>query len=268
MKLHHKQLSTITLLVFIVLSTHAQAQVKRFKAADSKGVTATRDDNSIYLKIDADIKSPIVIPRLAAPLHSMHWQGVEGDADALLKPSTDTWSVQWKNRPQNAETLVLKFDATPLLISEIKPIEASGDGSYYLPAHKAILDGEKIRYEPQPQKNTVGFWVGKQDSAGWDFKLDKPGRFNVAILQGCGKGQGGSATMSFLLPRFKMQVSSVDFDVLETGHFQNFHWRTLGEIDLTDTGEFHLIVVPRKFNKAALMDIRAIHLIRLPDKKK
>ncbi len=30
------------------------------------------------------------------------------------------------------------------------------------------------------------------DSASWEFTVTKPGKFTVEVLQGCGKGQGGS----------------------------------------------------------------------------
>ena len=244
----------------------ADTKAERFEAADSEGVTATRDDTTVYLKIGADVKGPIAIPRLAAPVSSMHWQGFE-EGGITLKPNLDTWDIHWADRPHDALTLVLKFDAKPLLLREVEPIESTGDGSFYLPAHFAKTYGEKVRYEPQTYKNTVGFWVGKKDQAVWKIQLDRPGRFNVAVLQGCGKGHGGSlATMSFASP-VKDITPTIDFEVVETGHWQNFRWVQLGEIELRHKGEVEVAVAPKQIKKAALMDIRAIHLIRLPDKK-
>ena len=155
-----------------------------------------------------------------------------------------------------------------MLPSELKPIKPTSDGSFELFAHFASTHGEKLRYEPQPFKNTVGYWTGKKDYAAWTIQLDKPGRFNVAVLQGCGKGQGGSqAIMSFIAP-VKDTTPTIEFDVVETGHFQNFLWVHLGEVELRHRGAVEINVAPKQIKKAALMDIRAIHLIRLPDKKK
>ncbi|MEM9348555.1 MAG: hypothetical protein AAGB26_18450 [Planctomycetota bacterium] len=239
-----------------------------------------RDENTLFLQIEADVKSPITIPRLAAPLRSMHWsdkdKGKSVADDITLKPGTDTWEIHWKNRPDDQvlldgkAMLVLEFDDEPLLLSEVKPVKATGDGSFYLPAHLAITRGEKVRYEPQTFKNTVGFWVGKNDSAHWTIRLDKPGRFNVAVLQGCGKGHGGSTAQMMLKPDkpAKSTETWLDFQVKETGHWQNFQWVQLGEIELADAAKVEIVVAPKQIKKAALMDIRAIHLIRLPDRKR
>lgn len=244
---------------------------KRFEAADSEGVQASRDHELVYLSIDAKVKGPISIPRLAAPLHSiksLSESSEDAPADRTqfkIKPEQDRWLISWDRRPEGPTMLVLKFDDEPLLIDEVKPIRPIGDGSFFLPAHLAKTYGEKIRYEPQPNKNTVGYWTGKKDAATWAVQLDKPGRFNVAVLQGCGKGQGGSqAIMQFSIPVKDVQPE-ITFDVVETGHFQNFKWVQLGEVELRHAGEIEISVLPKQIKKAALMDIRAIHLIRLPD---
>ena len=243
------------------------AKPERFKAADSEGVKASRDETTLYLNLDADVKSPITIPRLAAPLQSMAWQGVESDAGLALKPGTDTWQISWKDRPEGAAKLVLTFGTPPLLMNEIKPIRKGSDGSFYLPAHLATTFGQKVRYEPQPNKNTVGYWTEKENSATWSIQLDRPGRFNVAVLQGCGKGQGGSKAILICHQPKGSPIDSQVFYAQETGHFQNFQWRHLDEIEFDAAGEMKIKVMSLNIKKNALMDIRAIHLIRLPDKK-
>lgn len=259
----------IFFLALLTPTEPAEAEPKRFKAADAEGVTASRDATTLYLEVDPEVKGPIRIPRLAAPVVLMTWRGSITDDGIKLRPEPDHWVINWNNRPAEDATLMIQFGSEPLLPEETKPIRKSSDGSFYLPAHMATTEGEKIRYEPQPYKNTVGFWAGKEDKASWSFRLDKPGRFNVAVLQGCGKGQGGSrAVISFLRPDDQLAGEPLLMEVADTGHWQNFQWRQLGEIELTKTGEVSLVVMPQHINKAALMDIRAIHLIRLPDKKK
>ncbi|MEM6256905.1 MAG: hypothetical protein AAGI37_01165 [Planctomycetota bacterium] len=241
---------------------------QRFEAADSEGVTATRYEATLYLKVDADVKGPIKIPRLAAALVDMAWQGNRADDGISLKPEPDHWVISWKKRPAQDATLILQFGSEPLLLEELKPINKTGDGSFYLPAHLATTRGKKIRYEPQTFKNTVGFWAGTDDSAHWTIQLDKPGRFNVAVLQGCGKGQGGSEAQMSFVTADKKSSPTIEFEVVETGHWQNFQWIRLGEVELQQPGEAQIVVSPKKIKKGALMDIRAIHLIRLPDKNR
>lgn len=237
-----------------------------FDQADSEGVTASRDASHVYLKIAEGTKSPINIPRLAAPLRSVHWSE-DKDAVVTVTPEQEYWVIKWKKRPSGTANLTLEFGAAPKLLSEIIPITSQADGCYYLPAHFATAKGEKVRYEPQSHKNTVGYWVGKNDNATWTLKVDTPGRFNVGILQGCGKGQGGSDAVINIQNSTDQSSTKLDFQVEETGHFQNFKWRTIGEIELS-AGQQTLEIRPVKIANNALMDVRAIHLVRLPAPKK
>ena len=99
------------------------------------------------------------------------------------------------------------------------------------------------------------------------LKVETPGRFNVGILQGCGKGQGGSDAVINIQNSTDQSSTKLDFKVEETGHFQNFKWRTIGEIELSQ-GQQTLEIRPVKIANKALMDVRAIHLVRLPAPKK
>lgn len=237
---------------------------EEFPAANSSGVRAYRDEDHVFLELAKESdQSEVAIPRLACPLHSIRWQGGAA-SEFQLHPEPDQWIVRWKKRPAGAHTLAIRLAAAPKLLSELEPITPMADGSIFLPAHLATTVGEKIRYEPQTFKNTVGYWVGKNDSAAWQFQIDQPGSFNVAVLQGCGKGQGGSQVLLQVTDRDRRAAAKVEFEVLETGHFQNFQWRHLGPMRLGAVGVYTLKVSPIAIKKNALMDVRAIHLIRLP----
>ncbi len=212
------------------------------------------------------------LPRLAASLTSMKWLGRDADDSLSLAVEQDHWVVKWKQHPPGSSTIVLSFDSWPQLMSEVTAVEASGDGSIYLPACMATTVGEKIRFEPQTFKNTVGYWVGKHDVAHWPLVVSRPGSYNVAVLQGCGKDQGGSRARIKLSDKFEGQsledqslaVQSLEFEVLETGHFQNFQWRHLGVLQVAQAGPHTLSIEPIEIKRDALVDIRAIHLIPLP----
>lgn len=238
-----------------------------FAAANSAGVTAVRTEDAIFLEVQADVQGPIQIPRLAAPLRSYGWLGGE-QGTIELKPEPTYWIIDWKQRPPQANTIALHFGDRPRMLSEVGLIQSQADGSYYLAAHFAHTSGEKVRYEPQSYKNTVGYWTGKQDAASWRFEVEQAGSFNVAILQGCGSGQGGSiASISLHHDGSAEARSRLEFEVEETGHFQNFHWRHLGQIEL-DAAVYTLTVKPEMIANKALMDVRAVHLIRLPESRR
>lgn len=239
----------------------------RFPQADDGDSKAYRDDRTVYYQVDASIQK-LTMPRLAAPLYTVSWLGKEGSPGVLkLHPEQETWIVSWKNRPSGATVLAVKLGAAPKLPQEIEAIQPSGDGSFWIPGHLGVTEGEKIRYEPQTFKNTVGYWVGKNDNVSWTIDVALPGKFNVGILQGCGKGQGGSLA-ELSCANEQGSSSSLEFTVAETGHFQDFQWRHLGVLEIKDSGKLTLNIRPKKIAKNALMDVRMLVLTPLPGGKR
>lgn len=230
-----------------------------------EGAKLFRLDRQLFLVPDNMTgEGSVVVPRFCGSLRTA--SGLRG-GDAMsvsVHPAPAQWTVRWRGAAGNAVGVVLEFDQPPKLPSELEPATPAGDGSIMLPAHEAITSGEKLRYEPQPFKNTVGYWTEPADTASWDLQLDTAGRYNVAILQGCGEGHGGSHGR-IELARREQAASTLDFEVLETGHFQNFQWRHLGQLNVPQPGSYLLKITPQEIKKGALMDVRAVHLIPLPN---
>ena len=132
----------------------------------------------------------------------------------------------------------------------------SRHGFILLRASQAEVAGEKLLYEPPPEKDTLGYWVNADDRAWWDFRLDEPGRYRVVVLQGCGAGQEGSTV------QLSTVESSLRFIVEETGHFQRFIPRDVGELHLP-AGAVRLTVAPVAKKAAAVMDLRQVTLERV-----
>jgi hypothetical protein len=129
------------------------------------------------------------------------------------------------------------------------------DGSIVLHSSRATLpEGQRMLYEPQEKKNTLGYWTNPKDFGQWKFLVEKPGTFDVEVLQGCGKGSGGSEVA------VSVGKEQVKFTVEDTGHFQNFKARVIGRIKLA-VGEQLLEVRPQTKPGAAVMDLRQIRLI-------
>jgi arylsulfatase A-like enzyme len=126
----------------------------------------------------------------------------------------------------------------------------------FLEARDAKVKATKMKYEEPPQKDTLGFWVNADDTASWTFQAPKAGTYRVTVLQGCGKGNGGSVVA------LDTPQGSCEFTVEETGHFQRFVPREVGKLSLV-AGENTLIVRPVKKAKAAVMDLRRVILERV-----
>ena len=133
-------------------------------------------------------------------------------------------------------------------------VPQSADGTVLMHAKDVSIHGATVRYEPQPNKNTVGYWTKVEDWVSWDFQVTRPGRFQVEILQGCGKGSGGSEVA------FSVGKQTLTTIVEDTGHFQNFIPRTIGEYNFTQPGRYTLSVRPKTKPGVAVMDLRAVTL--------
>lgn len=134
------------------------------------------------------------------------------------------------------------------------PNPQSKNGTVTLPAKTAEIHGIQLRYEPLPYKNPLGFWTRGDDWVSWEFTLRKPGTFAVVVMQGCGKGQGGSAV------ELAIDGQALPFTVEDTGHFQNFQARTIGQIKLAHPGRHTLTVKVKKKAADAVMDLRSVIL--------
>jgi hypothetical protein len=231
----------------------------------------------VLFPFQADLtKFPQELPRFAAGVRSIS-SPENPEVTWELNPEVNSWLIApvRGHSPARSGHVVIQLGSEAKLLDEISPQAEGSDGSIWLPAHAGEVSGTRLRYEPQPQKNTIGYWTEATDSASWRFLLDRPGRFNIAVLQGCGRGQGGSlARISIRAvpgpdssqPENHTELAAeIEFEVKETGHFQNFQWLQLEAIQLNQSGTYELTVSPKVIRKNALVDIRAIHLIRLPD---
>lgn len=136
-----------------------------------------------------------------------------------------------------------------------KVTAAAADGVVTLAARDAVTHGERLRYEPEPHKNTLGYWTQPADWCEWHFSVERGGRYELWVLQGCGKGQGGSEV------EISVGGEKIIFTVEDTGHFQNFKNRHLGPITLDKPGSYTLQIRPRSKKAAAVMDVRQVRLI-------
>jgi arylsulfatase A-like enzyme len=136
------------------------------------------------------------------------------------------------------------------------PATEGANALIFLEARDAQVKATKMKYEEPPQKDTLGFWVNAADTASWTFQAPKAGTYRVTVLQGCGKGNGGSVVA------LDTKQGSCEFTVEETGHFQRFVPREIGKLTLV-AGENTLTVRPVKKAKAAVMDLRRVILERV-----
>jgi len=136
--------------------------------------------------------------------------------------------------------------------SEGKPIVQSGDLSISLHARDSIVHGTNLRFEPKPEKNTLGFWSKKEDWVSWDFELKKPGKFIVFAMHG---SNGGSEI------EIAAGEQKLNWTTKNTGSFHTFTYLEVGTLNLETPGTITLTLKPNKKVGGAVMDLREVILL-------
>ena len=160
---------------------------------------------------------------------------------ALYTPNGVGWS-----------TFVLE-EVSLIPAQEGEEVTATEDGSLQLLAKDATTWSENMRYEPKPEKNCLGFWTEKEDFAEWEFTVDKAGKYQVTVHQGCGAGGGSEVAVLFGEQELK-------FTVQDTGGFQKWTPVNVGELEIKQPGTYRLAVKPQTKNGGAIMDVQKVIL--------
>ena len=220
--------------------------------------SAYRDTDVVYFKMPSwPENGEVTFPRLNNPNKRLYLLGDPERIPLKLSQSPSTWKVTLpQKKPDSAHPVVVfEVDGLPYLPVEPRVLSQGSGGGIHLPAHEAVTYGEKLFYEPQPYKNTLGYWVNVDDWAQWHVNVAKPGIFDVYILQGCGTRHGGSdVAMEFA-------GSTLLFQTEETGHFQKFKRRRIGQLQVHQPGRYQLNVKPQKIAYKAVMDLRLVELV-------
>lgn len=137
-----------------------------------------------------------------------------------------------------------------------KPKVTPPDGEIRLQARDARVHGTRLRYEPEPYKNVLGYWTEVGDWADWDLTLTEPGEYEIEVQQGCGSGGGSEVDI-------RIGEKVVSFVVQDTGHFQKMILLTL-DIGELKAGQQTLEIRPRTKQGVAIMDIRRIVVRKKP----
>ena len=216
-----------------------------------------RKGNVLYLHVNKVPENGVLsIPRLNNEIVKV-FLADNVEKELKYKPLVKTWEItipKERRQSEKAPHVVIElkepahFPSIPIVVSEDE------NGLVLLPAHHAVTHGKLLRYEPQPHKNTVGYWANVKDWCEWHFAIDQPGRYEVEIFQGCGKGHGGSDVS------LKVGEEELTFKAEDTGHFQNFKERNIGMIELHEAGMHSLQIRPKNIAKGAVMDVRWVKL--------
>ncbi|HEV3005619.1 MAG TPA: sulfatase-like hydrolase/transferase [Pirellulales bacterium] len=191
-------------------------------------------------------RMPTPDPHFDAALHRRLY--VDQDSSRLVPESTAAatgplWSA-WR-------------EAMNAAVRGRQPAITPAAGDIRLHAKDARLHARSMRYEPQANKNVLGFWTDASDWAEWELDVPVAGNYEVEIQQGCGEGSGGAEVA------VEVGGRTLSFTVQATGHFQQMIVRTIGQVELA-AGKQTLAVKPRTKPGVAVMDLRRVVLRPAP----
>lgn len=233
--------------------------VKPLQNWKSEEIGAWVKGNQVFLTLPRVSKDAVLrVPRFVGLVKDVRW--LSGTDEKLnLQPEPMNWSIRLSSIPKELKkgepaTIVVELDGTPVVFDEKAVRKPDDKGMIQLQAREAIVVGENIRYEPQPHKNTVGYWSNEKDYMEWKFVVPKTGEYEIDILQGCGKGHGNSAVV------IETQMQKLEMTVQDTGHFQNFIWRNLGTVNLKASENETITIKCTKKIAGAVMDVRSLRI--------
>ncbi len=130
---------------------------------------------------------------------------------------------------------VVVLDVTGPVEGIIPRIRQQVDGSLVLHARDSISQGSHVRVEQIGNQPNIGYWESPGDRVEWPCTLAKPGKFAVV------------AEVATPEPsQFTFQCGAVELSVqvAATGNYNTFETVEIGQIILTETGEFTASIKP------------------------
>ncbi len=149
----------------------------------TKKVSADGKETTLYLHVfnwPADGK--LVVPGLKNEAEKAYhikpdWLGWHHRLQVVNGEDGVTISVPAAAPDKISSTVVLKIKGQPEVVAT--PLSQESDGTVRLPASEADLHGG-LQYESGGGKDNVGYWTDAADTAGWTFKVNRPGKFKVS----------------------------------------------------------------------------------------
>jgi len=162
-------------------------------------------------------------------------------------------TVPTPEKPDPVDTVVAVSFTGPVPL-DLAPvtIRQADDGSVALKASDATPQGNQLRYESD--KDCLGFWGDQNDWASWNFKVAKPGTFDVEITLACEKNTGGS---EFVVAVADKQLKG---KVEDTGSWTAFKTQILGTLSIDKAGKYTLSIKAVSKPGMAVMNLKSIVL--------
>jgi len=214
----------------------------------------TQVPGKLYLHVISWPKDgKLVVPGLKNKVNNAYL--LSDSSKARLVASVDgenvVISVGEKMPDPVASVVVVELEGIPDVVAQY-PVQKE-DGSVILSAADADLHGG-LHLEENDGKSNIGFWTRKNAFVAWQFKVTKPGKFDVELEMACKAGSEGSEyTVAVGKESVKSKVES-------TGGWQAYQTKNVGQISIPECGVVELAVKALGKKGEGVMNLRSVTL--------
>jgi alpha-L-fucosidase len=169
----------------------------------------------------------LVVPGLHNSVSASHLLTASGNQRLTTEsgPEGVTVSVPAQAPDPISSTVVLKIKGA--LDLEQPTLAQERDGSISLPADEAGLHGSEIQTETVDGQDNIGFWTNPDDGCEWQFKVARPGKFDVT---------GDLAAEASTSIELSAGESKLTAKVAATGSYESYRTVQLGSIEISNAG--------------------------------
>jgi len=132
------------------------------------------------------------------------------------------------------------------------PVRAAADGSFTLPASRAVLHGTRLFYEKGNGRDNIGHWIAADEWVSWELADLPPGRYATEIRYASPSDGRSCAVLC--------AGQQLDHAVQKTGDWSTFQTFALGTLTVTAGGRLPLEVRATKLSGGGLMNLQSVTL--------
>jgi alpha-L-fucosidase len=139
--------------------------------------------------------------------------------------------------------------------AEIEPyaVVPEADGSMIFPDSEAQIHGQTAKFITEKKEEDIGNWSDPKDWISWDFKIKKPGAYEVEITLGC---DDASADSEYAVEAGDKKLTA---KVEGTGGATKYVAKNLGQITLA-AGRHTLAIRPLTMPHGSVMNLKSVRL--------
>jgi len=215
----------------------------------------TTKEGKLYLHVfDWPADSKLKLPGLENKITKAYLLADKTQKSLLVSKDENNVIIDVPNQaPDEADTvIVLEIKGNPQVAAQTT--RQKEDGSIDLKAIEATIFGTTARYESGDGKDNIGYWTNPEDYVTWDFRITKPGSFNIEITYACDKGVGGSEYS------IEVDEQKLTGKISDTDSWTNYKTEKIGSVRIDKVGKHTLMVKPKTMPGFAVMNLKSIML--------